>query len=53
MSQMLQIVQIILQQEDTLVEEISPYINSIEFITIATLGNSQEFGDFTTQIARD
>ena len=31
----------------------SPYINSIDFITIATLGNSQEFGDSTTQIARE
>ena len=31
----------------------SPYINSIDFITIATLGNSQEFGDSTTQVARE
>ena len=31
----------------------SPYINSIDFITIATLGNSQEFGDSSTKVARE
>ena len=31
----------------------SPYVNSIDFVTIATLGNSQEFGDSSTQIARE